>query len=580
MLATGWGDGTIRLWDVATRKNVTAFVTPKAESNPEETILIRSVAFSPDAKTVASGNTGSTSMGMIRLWDVASGKNTASFRGSTSPFVIIPGIYCVVFSPDGNTLATGHEDNVIRLWDVASGKIVAKFEVDSGDLIYSVAFSPDGKTLASGGKEGTIKLWNVVDGRNKATFKDGNDLKSLVFSPDGKTLAAGVYQKGVILWDVASGKNVATFKVVLSKYPHYPYDMTYSVAFSPAGRTLAEGRTDGIIALWDLSSGKRIAIFNGHTSVVRSLAFSPDGTTLASGSDDSTVKLWDLVAAPAKKTEYRQQEVWFVTAAGKDGKSKSPAIGDSWHINVELDMPGPEPQAVQYAILDSDPVPRFEGHLRHLKKVFAEQAGKGGQSKQLREDRTANIWDIGFSDVRGDQLWLLTKFLRGGLGSTLPAGKKWIVTKIVHIDGKPVCWCIPVEVKKGGQINVALNQGNTFDLKAAYDKVMREPVAAGEGKSRRQNADKTILECQRALQQNPEDADAHCRLAAALAALGRSDEALAQVRKSLQLKPDSAEAHYQLGVILASLGRFEEASAALPQSPRAEARLWGGPSRS
>ena len=33
--------------------------------------------------------------------------------------------------------------------------------------------------------------------------------------------------------------------------------------------------------------------------------------------------------------------------------------------------------------------------------------------------------------------------------SNSPTGKKWIVTKIVVLDGKPICWCIPVEVKIG-----------------------------------------------------------------------------------------------------------------------------------
>ena len=46
-----------------------------------------------------------------------------------------------------------------------------------------------------------------------------------------------------------------------------------------------------------------------------------------------------------------------------------------------------------------------------------------------------------------------------------------------------MCWCIPVEVKTGGEeINVMLDKSNTFDLEAAYDKTMAEPVSSSDNK--------------------------------------------------------------------------------------------------
>ena len=63
----------------------------------------------------------------------------------------------MAFSPDGKTLASGGVDDSIKLWDVATGKNTATLKGHA----FSVAFSPDGKTLASGGYDKTIKLWGL-----------------------------------------------------------------------------------------------------------------------------------------------------------------------------------------------------------------------------------------------------------------------------------------------------------------------------------------------------------------------------------------------------------------------------------
>ncbi|MGI2909791.1 WD40 repeat domain-containing protein, partial [Hassallia sp. VBCCA 56010] len=70
----------------------------------------------------------------------------------------------VAFSPDGKTLASGSDDNTIKLWDVATGKLSQTLTGHSNS-VRSVAFSPDGKTLASGSDDNTIKLWDVATGK-------------------------------------------------------------------------------------------------------------------------------------------------------------------------------------------------------------------------------------------------------------------------------------------------------------------------------------------------------------------------------------------------------------------------------
>ncbi len=66
----------------------------------------------------------------------------------------------VAFSPDGKTLATGNLVGSVKLWNAATGRELASLEGHK-DLIFSVSFSRDGKTLSSASKDETAQLWQV-----------------------------------------------------------------------------------------------------------------------------------------------------------------------------------------------------------------------------------------------------------------------------------------------------------------------------------------------------------------------------------------------------------------------------------
>jgi WD40 repeat protein len=177
---------TLKLWNADTGQPL-----PTLEGRPLNTDGWP--AFSPDGRILATGGF----RGAVRLWDVATGRNLAVLPGHTA------NVATVAFSRDGRTLASGSWDGTVRVWDVAdvAHPSPRRTLVGHAAWVQSVAFSRDGTTLASAGDDGTIKLWDPATGRERCTLV-GHDhpVRAVAFSPDGQVLASRDVGGTIRLW--------------------------------------------------------------------------------------------------------------------------------------------------------------------------------------------------------------------------------------------------------------------------------------------------------------------------------------------------------------------------------------------
>jgi eukaryotic-like serine/threonine-protein kinase len=195
-LATVERERGVALWDVKSQKTAGSWRVPVGNSNADSRASLNS------AGTLLAAASGE---GPVRLWDVATGREVARLEGHDRNSID------VAFHPSGGLLATCGEDGTVRLWDVTTHAPVAVLRGHT-DSVRRVAFSNDGKLLASGSKDKTIRLWDVHTHEQLAVIPVGTIVYGVAFSPDGTRLAAGCRDSTVRLFDVATRKEVAELR--------------------------------------------------------------------------------------------------------------------------------------------------------------------------------------------------------------------------------------------------------------------------------------------------------------------------------------------------------------------------------
>jgi WD40 repeat protein len=217
------------------------------------------MAFTRDGHTLAIG----LGDGRVLLWDVS---DPVRPRRLGQPLTIHrflldiqPADLSVAFTPDARTLATGDSiDRMVLLWDLSDPvhprRLGQPLTGHSGS-VASVALAPNGRTLAAtGGLDQTVLLWDVSNRvrprrLGQPLIGDSRSVDSVAFAPDGYTLATATGDGKAVLWDVSDPARPRRLGQPLTGHKSF----VGSVVFAPDGRTLATSGEDRKVFLWDLT---------------------------------------------------------------------------------------------------------------------------------------------------------------------------------------------------------------------------------------------------------------------------------------------------------------------------------------
>lgn len=299
-------------------------------------VPIGEFAFTPDKQIMAvavdkpptANGTNSSYRLLIQLRRVSDGKILHSLEGYGGE------ITNLVFSPDGQILASEADNETVMLWHVRDGTPLAILD-QFFPTTSVLKFSPDGQILASLYDDWTIQLTRLSDGE-PIRYLSGHrkSISDFAFSPDSQTLTtitSGMDQP-VRIWQVHTGRLLNTFSLPKS---------TEDITLAPDGLTVAVELGDLTTQLWQLGKNNRLTVVAHHRSGNLRTTFSPNGQTIVFLDDSNTLEIWrvrDGVLLQRMPESYYGSVLAFTLdgqtlAVGEGGNIQLWRLSDGSHIH-------------------------------------------------------------------------------------------------------------------------------------------------------------------------------------------------------------------------------------------------------
>jgi cell division cycle 20, cofactor of APC complex len=261
---------------------------------------ISSVSWLPDGGThLAVG----TSNGYTQLWDVNECKKVRSMNGHSDRVGAL--------SWNRHLLTSGSRDTTIVHHDVRMAQHdVATLRGTHSQEVCGLAWSPDGEMLASGANDNLLCLWDASSMSSTSSFGTSSmhrprhcltehqaAVKALAWSPHERHLlasGAGTADRTIKFWNTTTGTVLNSIdtgsQVCALQWNPYEKEILSSHGFSR-----------NQLSLYKYPSMAKIKDLYGHTSRVLYMACGPTGTVVSAAADE-TLRFWDVFAPPPKSS--------------------------------------------------------------------------------------------------------------------------------------------------------------------------------------------------------------------------------------------------------------------------------------
>ena len=345
LLATGDGDGLVKVWDVQRGICISEMERDEAE-RPYH--IVSRLVFSPDSQRLAVSSARDY---ILYIHHPETGERFAKFHddpkksrwwgGTPRP---------IAFSTDGSLLACTMPDENLRVHTDNSGYIrlpkdstefIAVWNVETGEQLAcltdterfadSLCFSPCERFLASGIRDGTVRVWSTANWELLHTYQDyGTERKQVFYSPEGVLYALEMSDDAFIVWDVACGEKCNRFLEAHSSL--HGADVPKGTPFVLAAYTPREFRK------WTVGDSQPRSFPHLHTGVPFSLVFGLDEKTLAGGywSEDEKVMLWDITQPSSPPSSFNLPGREYTVSVSTQGKiyatGRDGTIAKVWDI--------------------------------------------------------------------------------------------------------------------------------------------------------------------------------------------------------------------------------------------------------
>lgn len=431
LLLSGHGDGTIRIWEIATARLLR---TLEGHGLP-----VHGLAISRDGQSMASASADKSAI----LWQLLSGTAMHRFelhRGA---------VHSVAYSADSRWLVTAGAEGVIGVWDTLSLKdgphriyrghtsavrkvaiangiiasasydnsIILRSVVEESDVrvlcghsgaVYDIAFSPDGATLYSVSSDRTMRIWDVESGTPRGLLEHSEAAFSVACASNG-LVATGGLDKIVHIW------HVPTKRVIHELRGHS--SAVLCVTFDSTEQLVISGSSDKHIFFWDVTTGQMVRNADSQLRAANSLAFQANGTLLVAYSSGSYTA-WGVVTGEMSRRHYHASPLHGIAVSSKnsvalgcsDGKIRlrRDALldntltldGGAGEIRAVAFVPGGDSIAVAtsegtiniWDCSSSILVRSLRGHVYGVHSIAFDVTGRFLASGSA--DRTAALWDL------------------------------------------------------------------------------------------------------------------------------------------------------------------------------------------